>query len=72
MPYLIVLGIIVAGIAVAIFKVNKVKSDQFIEMMKQAKMADDIDGEVVDVDITDDADEGSGETSDQEDDNRSK
>lgn len=72
MPYLIVLGIIVAGIAVAIFKVNKVKSDQFIEMMKQAKMADDIDGEVVDVDITDDADEGSGETSDQEDHNRSK
>lgn len=72
MPYLIVLGIIVAGIAVAIFKVNKVKSDQFIEMMKQAKMADDIDGEVVDVDITDGADEGSGETSDQEKDNRSK
>lgn len=72
MPYLIVLGIIVAGIAVAIFKVNKVKSDQFIEMMKQAKMADDIDGEVVDVDITDDADEGSSETSDQEKDNRSK
>lgn len=43
MPYLIVLGIIVAGIAVAIFKVNKIQSDRFIEMVQKAKVADDAD-----------------------------
>lgn len=41
MPYLIVLGIIVAVIAAAIFKVNKAQSDRFIEMAKKAKVADD-------------------------------
>lgn len=52
MPYLIVLGIIVAGIAVAIFKVNKIQSDRFIEMVQKAKVADDAD-DVVDVDADD-------------------
>lgn len=41
MPYLIVLGIIVAVIATAIFKVNKAQSDRFIEMAQKAKVADD-------------------------------
>ncbi len=43
MPVLIVLGIIVAGIAVAIFKINKIQSDRFIEMAKKAKPAEDAD-----------------------------
>ena len=43
MPYLIVRGIIVAGIAIAIFKVNKIQSDRFIEMVQKAKVADDAD-----------------------------
>ncbi len=45
MPYLIVLGIIVAVIATAIFKVNKMQSDRFIELAQKAKVADDADDE---------------------------
>lgn len=45
MPYLVVLGIIVAVIAVAIFKVNKMQSDRFIELAQRAKVADDADDE---------------------------
>ena len=45
MPYLVVLGIIVAAIAVAIFKVNKIQSDRFIELAQKAKVADDPDDE---------------------------
>lgn len=45
MPYLIVLGIIVAAIGAAIFKVNKMQSDKFIRLAQQAKVADDADDE---------------------------
>jgi hypothetical protein len=45
MPYLVVLGIIVAVIAVAIFKVNKMQADRFIELAQKAKVADDADDE---------------------------
>ncbi len=43
MPYLIVLGIIVIVISLAIFKVNKMQSDRFIELAQKAKVADDAD-----------------------------
>ena len=43
MPLLLLLGIIVAVIAFAIFKVNKVQSDRFIEMAKNDDAADDTD-----------------------------
>jgi uncharacterized protein YxeA len=43
MPLLMILGIIVIAIGVAIFKVNKAKSDKFIECVKNAKEADDAD-----------------------------
>lgn len=46
MPYLVVLGIIVAAIGIAIFKVNKIQSDRFIELARKAKEADDADDEV--------------------------
>ena len=45
MPYLVVLGIIVAAISLAIFKVNKVQSDRVIELAQKAKVADDADDE---------------------------
>ena len=45
MPYLIVLGIIVVVISLAIFKVNKIQSDRFIELAQKAKVADDADDE---------------------------
>ena len=45
MPYLIVLGIIVAAISLVIFKVNKMQSDRFIELAQKAKVADDADDE---------------------------
>ena len=57
MPLLLLLGIIEAVIAFAIFKVNKVQSDRFIEMAKNAKPADDAvddDDAAVDTDKTDD------------------
>lgn len=63
MPYLIVLGIIVAGIAVAIFKVNKMQSDRFIELVQQAKEADDAD----DIEEADDADDEGAEMRDKSD-----
>ena len=53
MPLLLLLGIIVAVLAFAIFKVNKVQSDRFIEMAKNAKPADDA---VDDDDAADDTD----------------
>ena len=53
MPLLLLLGIIVAVIDFAIFKVNKVQSDRFIEMAKNAKPADDA---VDDDDAADDTD----------------
>jgi len=43
MPLLILLGVIVAIIAVAIFKVNKIQSDRYKELVKNAKVADDAD-----------------------------
>ena len=45
MPYLIVLGIIVAAISLVIFNVNKMQSDRFIELAQKAKVADDADDE---------------------------
>ncbi len=43
MPYLIILGVIVAGIAVAIFKVNQWQADKYVRLAQRAKMAEDAD-----------------------------
>ncbi|MDO4745596.1 MAG: hypothetical protein Q4B18_03465 [Bacillota bacterium] len=45
MPYLVVLGIIVAAIAVAIFKINQAQSERFVKLAQKAKVADDADDE---------------------------
>lgn len=43
MPYLIALGVIVAVIAVAIFKVNQWQADKYVKLAQQAKQAEDAD-----------------------------